>query len=45
MTNEGNDSLSYHAHWYNLKVELLDTKNNRVDSCLIDSEYFERLNT
>lgn len=26
MTNEGNDSLSYQASWYNLRAELLDTK-------------------
>lgn len=34
MTNEGNDSASYQANWYNLRVELLD---NRVESCLIHS--------
>lgn len=44
MTNERNDSLSYQACWFILQVELLDPKNNRVDSSLIDSEYFERLN-
>lgn len=44
MTNERNDSLSYQACWFNLQVKLLDPKNKRVDSSLIDSEYFERLN-
>lgn len=44
MTNERDDSLSYQACWFSLQVELLDPKNNRVDSSLVDSEYFERLN-
>ena len=44
MTNERKDSLSYQACGFNLQVKLLDPKNKRVDSSLIDSEYFERLN-
>lgn len=43
MTNERDDPLSCQACWFGLQVELLDPKNDRVDSSLVDWEHSERL--